>query len=413
MAMWSLQQEEALRKVSRWLKNPENQQLFRLFGYAGTGKTTLARHLAEGVDGDVLFAAFTGKAASVLRASGAPNAQTLHSLIYHSKERSRARLQELYLELEEVDLALADGHLPPSRLSEWQARRERLLTEIRGEEKNAKRPDFTLNLDSPLRKASLLVVDECSMVDEEMARDILSFGCPVLVLGDPAQLPPIRGTGYFTDAQPDVMLTEIHRQARDNPIIYLATQVRSGADLRHGEYGSSRVIQKASPELAMEASQILVGLNRTRMSTNRRMRELKGFSGSPWPKAGEKLVCLRNDRDLGLLNGTLHETVADTEDVGGYLNLRIRPEDGGEAILVSAHREHFDGDPEQIGFWDRRNAQEFTFGYALTVHKSQGSQWSKVLIIDESTSFKQLEVRRRWLYTAITRAQDSVTVVRG
>lgn len=413
MAVWSPQQDAALMKVSRWLKDPGERQLFRLFGYAGTGKTTLARHLAEGVDGTVLFAAFTGKAASVLRASGAPNAQTLHSLIYHPKERSRARLQELQLELQDVDRALAEGDIPPARLGEWTDRRERLLGEIRAEEKNAKRPDFTLNLDSPLRTASLLVVDECSMVDEEMAQDILSFGCPVLVLGDPAQLPPVKGTGYFTDAKPDVMLTEIHRQAQDNPIIWLATQVRSGERLQHGEYGTSSVINRATPELAMGASQVLVGLNKTRVSTNRRMRELKGLSGSPWPKAGEKLVCLRNDKDMGLLNGTLHETVADTEDVGGYLNLRIKPEDGGEAILVSAHREHFDGDPEQIGYWDRRNAQEFTFGYALTVHKSQGSQWPRVLIIDESAAFKQWEVRQKWLYTAITRAQDSVTVVRG
>lgn len=408
---WGPQQDKALVQVDRWLRD-RDQQLFRLFGYAGTGKTTLAKHLASGVGGTVLFAAYTGKAASVLKASGAPNAQTLHSLIYHPKERSRERLDELKVELAGLEEMMRTTP-PEDWQRDWEDRQQRLQGEIRSEEKNNKRPDFTLNLESPLRTASLLVVDECSMVDEEMAQDILSFGCPVLVLGDPAQLPPVRGTGYFTDAKPDVMLTEIHRQARDNPIIELATRVRSGERLQQGQYGTSSVIARATPELATEANQVLVGKNATRTATNRRMRELLGFQGSPFPLAGEKLVCLRNDRELGLLNGTLHTSLTDSEELGGYVNLRIRPEDYPDAdpVLVPAHPEHFNGDPEQIGYWDRRNAQEFTFGYALTCHKAQGSQWGNVLIIDESRVFRQREVQQKWLYTAITRAQDRVTVV--
>ena len=419
MADWSPQQDRALRSVSRWLSDPADQQLFRLFGYAGTGKTTLARHLAEGVDGPVLFAAFTGKAASVLRASGAPNAQTLHSLIYIPKEKSRQRLDELRRELEEVQRMLAEERAESegetANMRRLGDRIQKLQGEVRAEERNAKRPDFSLNLESALSDAALLVVDECSMVDEEMAQDILSFRVPVLVLGDPAQLPPVRGTGYFTDATPDVMLTEIHRQARDNPIIELATRVRSGQRLERGLYGDSAVITRATPELALASDQVLVGLNRTRTSTNRRMRELREFTGSPFPLAGEKLVCLRNDKDHGLLNGTLHTCLADSELLGGYVNLRIRPEDqpGADPLLVPAHPEHFNGDPEQIGHWERRQAQEFTFGYALTVHKSQGSQWGRVLIIDESAAFGDASTRQRWLYTAITRAQDAVTVVGG
>ncbi len=411
---WSPQQDRALVNVSRWLQSPGDRQLFRLFGYAGTGKTTLAKHLAEGVDGTVLFAAYTGKAASVLKASGAPNAQTLHSLIYHPKERSRERMDELKQELAGLEKMMRDTPEEDWQ-RDWADRRQRLQGEIRAEEKNARRPDFTLNLESALRSASLLVVDECSMVDEEMAQDILSFGTPVLVLGDPAQLPPVKGTGYFTDAKPDIMLTEIHRQARDNPIIDLATRVRSGEALPLGQYGESSVITRATPELALAADQVLVGKNATRVSTNRRMRELKDFKGSPFPLAGEKLVCLRNDRELGLLNGTLHECLADSEMLGGFVNLRIRPEDapGADPLLVPAHPEHFNGDPEQIGYWDRRSAQEFTFGYALTCHKAQGSQWGRVLIIDESGVFRQRDVRQKWLYTAITRAQQQVTVVRG
>ena len=415
---WSPQQDKALMSVGRWLRDPGNKQLFRLFGYAGTGKTTLARHLAEGVDGSVLFAAFTGKAASVLKKSGASNAQTLHSLIYHPKERSKERLLGLKQELEDCQLMLHEQRAeePPDWPGnpELEDRIQRLQGEIRSEEKNNQRPDFTLNLESSLREASLLVVDECSMVDEEMAQDILSFGTPVLVLGDPAQLPPVRGTGYFTDAQPDVMLTEIHRQAEDNPIIALATKVRQGHRLEFGDYGESAVINRAAPELALAAHQVLVGKNATRISTNRRMRELKGYEPR-WPVAGEKLVCLRNDKEHGLLNGTLHVTTDDSEEFGGYVNLCIRPDDypDAEPVLVPAHPEHFDGDPEQIGYWDRRNAQEFTFGYALTTHKAQGSQWGRVLIINEAGVFRTPDTRRKWLYTAITRAQEAVTIVGG
>ncbi|QIG74988.1 ATP-dependent RecD-like DNA helicase protein [Rhizobium phage RHph_I72] len=423
MTKWSPQQDDALMKVSRWLKDPQDKQLFRLFGYAGTGKTTLAKHLAQDVPGRVMFAAYTGKATSVLRRSGAPNAQTIHSLIYNPKERSKERLNDLKAEREEIQQMIAedaaearaegypaDQYVTPKKLAD---RLQKVETEIRLEERSKASPDFDLKYDSDLNGAKLLVVDECSMVDETMALDIMSYGVPVLVLGDPAQLPPVKGTGYFTDARPDIMLTEIHRQARDNPIIELATRVRNNEALLLGQYGSSSVISRATPELALAADQVLVGRNATRRSTNKRMRELKGYGGSPLPLEGEKLVCLRNDKDLGLLNGTLHITTDDAHEVGGYVNLRIRPEELDEtaSILVPAHREHFQGDPEEIGYWDRRNAQEFTYGYALTVHKSQGSQWGNVLVIDEGDAFKK--DRTRWLYTAITRAQDTVTVVRS
>ena len=77
------------------------------------------------------------------------------------------------------------------------------------------------------------------MVDAELGRDLMSFGVPVLVLGDPAQLPPIQGGGFFTEAEPDMMLTEVHRQAEDNPIIRLSMDIRAGRDLDLGRYGET------------------------------------------------------------------------------------------------------------------------------------------------------------------------------
>src|ERR1041385_1883895 len=90
MPTFSPQQDAALKAVAEWLKaKPGRGQtplVFRLFGYAGTGKTTLARHIAEGVDGKVLCAAFTGKAALVMRSKGCEGASTIHSLIYKTLE---------------------------------------------------------------------------------------------------------------------------------------------------------------------------------------------------------------------------------------------------------------------------------------------------------------------------------------
>ena len=409
---WSPQQEAALKSVSKWLQSPGRKQIFRLFGYAGTGKTTLARHLAEGVDGEVRFAAYTGKAASVLKASGVPNAQTLHSLIYHPKGQSVERLAELETEKAELEQMMAQD--AAEGLPQDQSKADRvfhLSGEIKKEGKNLRRPSFTLNLESPLSYAALLVVDECSMVGEDMAEDILSFGTPVLVLGDPAQLPPIKGTGVFTDAEPDAMLTEIHRQARDNPIIELATLVRSGQKLRPGDYGDSQVIARANQEIALDADQIIVGRNKTRTATNRRMRDLLGHSRSRFPLKGEKLICLRNNKDHGLLNGTIHYAADDSPLPAPDEFVKLILEQGQHNLELFAHTQHFDGDPEDIPYRQRLAAQEFTFGYSITCHKSQGSQWDNVMVIDESGAFRQKDVPQKWLYTAITRAAERVTIV--
>lgn len=409
---WSPQQEAALKSVDAWLKDPDGKQIFRLFGYAGTGKTTLARHLAEGVQGDVLFAAYTGKAASVLKENGVPNAQTLHSLIYRPKQQSAEHLAELEAELADLEQMraedAAEGLPQDARKLD---RVNQLRGEIRKEGENLRRPDFSLNLESPLSAASLLVVDECSMVGEDMAEDILSFGVPVLVLGDPAQLPPVKGTGVFTNAEPDAMLTEIHRQARDNPIIHLATLVRNGEQLQPGNYGDSQVIARANQEIALAADQIIVGRNKTRTATNRRMRDLLGHSHSPFPLKGEKLICLRNNKDHGLLNGTIHYTAEDSPLPGPEEFVKLILERDPYNLELFAHREHFNGDPDDIPYRQRLNAQEFTFGYSITCHKSQGSQWDNVMVIDESSAFRQKGVPQKWLYTAITRAAERITII--
>ncbi len=373
---FSTQQDDALKAVSTWLKGGQSP-LFRLFGYAGTGKTTLARHFAEEVDGDVQFAAFTGKAAQVLRSKGASNAKTIHSLIY------RPRGEE----------AVEDEETGKTSIS----------------------PMFSINRQSPIAKAALVIVDECSMVDEELGRDLMSFGTPILVLGDPGQLPPISGGGFFTDHEPDFLLTDIHRQARDNPIVELAMKVREGIDFGYGDWGRARVIGKSDvdSDLVLEADQVLLGVNRTRRRYNQRLRQLKGFEAQ-FPQAGDKLVCLRNDPAKGLLNGSLWQVMTSSrETVKPGINLLVKPEDDDMdrgAAKIKLLKAAFEDPNTEVPWQTKKRYDDFDYGYALTVHKAQGSQWDNIVLFDESYAFR--DTRDRWLYTAITRAAERITIVR-
>jgi len=370
---WSPQQADALLRIKRWARNKSAPQVMRVFGFAGSGKTTMAKEVANDVTGQVLYMTFTGKAALVLRKKGCIGASTIHSAIYKPAEDPITGLTE-----------------------------------------------FKLNPDSDVRNAALVIVDEVSMVGEDIGMDLLSYGTKVLVLGDPFQLPPIKGEGFFTDVQPDVMLTEIHRQAADNPIIRLSMDVREGRGLVPGVYGESEVLRRGEvdrevmAEMVMAADQLLCGMNKTRQTFNKRAREIKGISGGPgfeWlPVAGDRLVCLKNNRIKGLLNGGLWEA-QEVRSTSKKIEMRVKSldEDGAAQVLVETPFEFFLGTEKDMDWRERKKADEFQFGYALTVHKSQGSQWDDVLLFDESHVFR--ETAARHLYTGITRAAETVTVV--
>jgi exodeoxyribonuclease V len=134
----------------------------------------------------------------------------------------------------------------------------------RARESGEETPSFELWNDAPASKAKLIIIDECSMVDAELARDLMSFGVPLLVLGDPAQLPPISGGGYFTDAEPDAMLTEVHRQAQDDPIVRLSMEIRAGNSLTQGQYGETQVVRRDAldPKRVLDADQVLAAMSR-------------------------------------------------------------------------------------------------------------------------------------------------------
>jgi exodeoxyribonuclease-5 len=224
-------QAQAIRDIKDWFENrTDTQPVFRVWGYAGTGKSTLTKYaivelgldtmtrLADGTcatSGGVLHAAFTGKAALVMTRKGTP-ASTIHSLIYRVSEVTKEEIERV-----KQDIAAIRAKLPTL------GPRERFLEESRLRSLELRlddihKPRFVLNEQSIVRDAKLIVLDEVSMVGAEMASDLLAFNKPILVLGDPGQLPPIKGEGAFTKDEPAVMLTEIHRQAGESAIIRLA-----------------------------------------------------------------------------------------------------------------------------------------------------------------------------------------------
>lgn len=367
----SQQQAKAKDAVLKWHKQKDGQQVFRLFGYAGTGKTTLAKIIAAEIKGEVLYAAFTGKAALVLQSKGCGNASTVHSLIYKARQDERTGKYH-----------------------------------------------FSFNWDSAVATASLLIVDEVSMVGEELAKDLLRYGTKILVLGDPAQLPPVKSEGYFINAEPDVMLTDIHRQAAENPIIRLSVMVREGRPLQPGNYGGSVIVKRENVDKAemservLAADQILCGLNKTRVNFNKRVRQLLNREGEqmPWyPTVDDRLVCLKNNHDAGYLNGGLwivEGVIGSSTSVG----MQVKSLDVDDHFgIIDVPLEFFNGTEKTLDWRMLKNYDQFTYGYCLTVHKSQGSQWDNVLVFDESGSF--VDSARNHLYTAITRAAETVTVI--
>src|SRR5438309_1647074 len=256
MSDFTPHQDAALKAIAKWWKGERRQSpIFRLFGYAGTGKTTLAKHIADGIDGKVLFAAFTGKAACVIRAGNA---------------------------------------------------------------------------------------------------------------------------------------------------------------LLPGQYGETQVVTRGDldPKRVIGADQVLVGRNATRRAYNARLRERRGFA-DPLPVVGDKLVCLRNNRNKGLFNGALWVVKEKPKRRRKILRMRLKPDEelgeGEEMVKVSVRPECFNGGLDELDWLERKPFDEFDYGYVLTVHKAQGSQWDDVVLFDESAAFR--DNRERWLYSGFIRAAKRLTVV--
>lgn len=401
MIQLSPQQNLAVHDVLRWYNDPARPLVHRLFGFAGSGKTTLAQYIAEllAPQGGVQYAAYSGKAANVLQRKGCHGASTIHRLIYKPVGKSRAELRELQDKI--------DFENDPAEL-------ERLAQQIAELERELATPSFVLNPDGPLRGAPLLILDEVSMVTEQMAADLESFGVPILCLGDPMQLPPIQGEGYYTSAKPDTMLTEIHRSALGSPVTRLATAARTSDDDDYGVSGMDGDSgRSAAPVPLTDFDQILVWKNATRWQVIHKVRKLAGNTGRD-PQPGERILTLANNAEAEVLNGEQF-TILSVQPFGSVYDMVVRTESGEERDLKVWRDGFTDQESEEQAKrrgW-RGPIAAATYAHALTVHKAQGSQWDRVLVLDESAGVARTsgaDTAQRWFYTALTRAAKQVVI---
>lgn len=371
-----------------------NQKYTVIAGYAGTGKSTLVKFIIEALQVNperVCYATFTGKAAEVLRKKGNRNACTLYRLLY-----------------DHVPLP-GGGFL--------------------------RKPKPAINYD-------VVVVDEISMVPNSLLQTLARHKCYIIGLGDPFQLPPINkdDANYLLD-DPHIFLDEIMRQEEGSEIVQLSMAIREGKPIQYSEGDKVQVLPKdqVSTGMLLWADQVLVATNAERERRNREMRAL--LNRGPLPEQGDKIICLHNYwedfSNLGnpLVNGTIGTLGVPSEgriDFPAYipadkhyfdvLNADFVTEEETYSALNLDKNLLING--EKCCDWRTAYAlgknkkrlgdiipKEFAYGYAITTHKAQGSEWDKVLVLEERFPFSK-EEHARWLYTAVTRASDKLVLLR-
>lgn len=364
----SKDQEIAIEAIEDWLHRSKNPY-FAVGGLAGTGKSTIAAVLANRLKDRgmrTVFAAPTGKAAAVLRAKGQPSAFTLHSLLY--------RVAGTHVD--------DDGNESPIFVDKsWESH------------------------------CDLLVVDEASMVTTRLFNDIADRGVRTLFIGDHGQLPPVGGNPRIME-RATVRLEKIHRQAEGSGILQVAHAVRNGHEITAKHKSDDvRIGKILSLEHAVQTARKL-GVSQTIVATNSERHRFNDFwrgelKGKP-PAIGERLMCLCNNRLENIWNGqsyVVEKIRVDSGEIGVY---DLRSEDDGS---VRKHLPiYLPGllDPTMAS---RENLYEganlFTFSYACTAHKMQGSQAKHVMVIDRPTAEPE-----RWRYTAYTRAEEQLTIAK-
>jgi len=411
-------QQLAVKKMMMWYNLVDNQQYYRLVGYAGTGKTTIINFLIKqlGLDpvSQVAFCAYTGSAAMNMIKKGNKNASTIHQLIYDT-------------EVTEVPVYKKKKNKETGKME------DDLSTILRYEKHFYTHKKAQLN---PLLK--LIVVDEFSMAGDDIIKDILSFGVKVLMCGDSGQLPSIGKANTYMDEY-DSILEEIVRQKGQSAIIDLSFKARTKKAIPYGTYNEDAEVLPMTyldyPDDAIElytwADQILCGMNRTRKAINNTLRKYLGFTDKI-PQKGDKVVCTQNNWQLCTWSPKLGTYVALVNGTMGYvekikaisvvskefiMDFRVDfdPECIFEDIKVSFY--NFDNDteaPRNLGKRGRDVTNIFDYGYCMTVHKAQGNGYGKTLVIAERMTFGKsfdVEMERRWLYTAITRAENQLIML--
>ena len=388
-------QQEGLDLAIERFKSGERYTI--ISGYAGTGKSTLVKFIIAGLPGinpdeDVVYTSFTGKATQVLSKKGNKNTSTLHKLLFESFPRP-------------------DGTFI-----------RRPVTHI------------------PYK---VVVVDEISMAPKSLISRLMDYHVYVIGLGDPFQLPPVEKDedNHLLD-NPHVFLDEIMRQAAESEIIQLTMKIRNGKPIPYMKGKEVQVLKKEELNTGMLfwADQVLVATNAMRTKINDEMRQILGRGDKP--EDGDKVICCRNYWDIeasggfSLINGTIgtiNNSFTTFHQIPAYMFADRKPKkidvlmtefigDCGESYgvlgmdnkLILEGVKALDWKSEYRLGKSRYQSiipLEFTYAYAITTHKSQGSEWDKVLVIEEKFPFDK-EEHARWLYTACTRASGKLVLVR-
>ena len=386
-------QQDGLKIAIERFKNHEPWTC--IAGYAGSGKSTLVRFIIEALDVEedkVCYVAYTGKAATVLKQKGCMNAITAHKLLYDSR-------------------SLPNGSyffVPKKRL------------------------EFDYEV---------IVVDEISMLPLSMWELLLKHKVYVLALGDPGQLPPIDKTedNHVLD-NPHIFLDEIMRQAQESEIIRLSMHVRQGLPLSDfkAEGRQVQIFQRSDLVSGMYtwADQILCATNGTRQHVNDFVRNMKGFG--PEPQIGDKIISLKNHWDVSSDSGAWELTNGAIGTITNFTktNMNLPRYISNTAVPILRTDMSLDNNdkfsslpidytclktgepfltPKQLYLINKSPIVpeppfDFAYAYAITTHKAQGSEWKKVLVIEERFPFEKSE-HTRWLYTACTRASEKLVVV--
>lgn len=376
--------------------------IYRVGGYAGTGKTHLLCQLRNEINIfskkiSVAFCTFTGKASSVLKnklqeanvVKDTDYVGTIHGLIYRAETKY-------------------DKQLKTHVIVGW-----KLI------------PRDELYYD-------LIIVDEGSMVSKDIWQDLIKFNKPIIVVGDHGQLPPVSEKAFSLMRNPDFILKEIHRQAKGNPIIQLSAFIRKNGYIPNHIWSPGVFKVPWHNDKTKEIWNnidhdenliVLCGFNNTRCMLNRNIREKLGHKKkTPYP--GERIVCLRNNHTIKLMNGqigTLMWLMPEDKDI---YRLTIEVDKEPDPFECIAHMSTFDqvtyttySEDNKIKL-AKRYAKDmgyeldyFDYGYCISVHKSQGSEWNKVILFEQRTRHWDDEYYKRWLYTGVTRAREKLMVI--
>ena len=342
---------------------------------------------------------------------------------YHDSEIESQQLEQERLRAKESFLAsritqilvyeniqLPDEAEPRNKL--FQVMKKERMQQHREEIKEILAQDMPTRLKDPSEISSrydIIICDEASMVNLAQGNDLMKIGIPVLLVGDPFQLPPVRAKAYWDGKRANTVLTRIERQKGAGAGIPLAGErIRNSKSIERNESVQLFNRNTLPDEDWLAADQILVGTHRTREKLCNYIRKLKNLS-TPYPVAGEKVVAVYNDKGIGIMNGELYEVVSSEQARNGTVTLMTLKDPYGLIIEnVSAWTSGFGG-RSKTEFLDEAYGK-FWFGYAITCHQSQGSEWQEVIVCDDWPR-NDIDVWRRWLYTAVTRAATKVKVI--